>query len=561
MKKFSVIAVGVLMLLSAFAFFGCENQGPGENEEDGLEAWRNVQYELAEDDRYADKVITEATFEVDKNIKDTSSEVLSFDPVFNDGMVLQQGTVNVICGKTEAENIAVMYKSRLYYGTVENGEWMVYLPIMNASKTPYRLTAYTELGKKSLSNVYVGEVFICAGQSNMDITLAQFAQMGNLEGRPTNTHQDDINNAHDDLLRLFLVDNSVKSFTPVDEYGSTAMWQGASPSTVGSFSAVGYLFGRRMREALDVPVGLIDTAVGGTGIVFWLTNEGYAELKESGVHMYADARDPDSEDVAQTPLNAAVVPGYGYNAIIHPLRHLKVRGTVWYQGETDAMGGVSAESYEKTLHRLAADWRETFDCPNMTWTIVELPRWDGAGLMSPVNYGVIREAQQNFAKNDKLGAMSVSIDLGEWTADNENDSIHPNDKSEISLRLANETLYRFFGKNVARSPYIESVEQVADNKVQIKYANVGSGLIIKNLAKGFEITSDGGITYSDASEITATVAEDGCTVLVEASFSFNGLRYGYNPSVRYEEMKDVSKQVTIFNSMGMPADQFSFLFE
>ena len=541
-KRLGAVALCLLMSVCG-SFAACDNDSSGKGTNPPYSGYDAYTEAMAPDDvRYAERVITESDYTFDVNMKNAAVEDLVANPVFASGMVLQRRAVNKLCGYTTAEHIAVVYRRKTYYGTIENNKWEVYLPAMEATDDGYQLTIYTDKGKLALKDVYVGEVFICGGQSNMHLTLSQF-------GDYNPAHAADAAAANDEKLRLFDVART-ESLTPIDQYAGIVAWNAANPSSAGSFSAVGYLYGKRLREVLKVPVGLIATAVGGSGIVYWLPGETYEQLAEQDVDM-----------IASSGVNA-LTPSFGFNSIINPIRFLKVRGVVWYQGESDAMqGDLAAIDYEKTLRAMADGWRKTFDTPTMIFTVIELPRWDGKlNLAGKDNGGVyknVRTAQQNYAKNDPLGCMSVSIDLGEYKIDGKGESllgsIHPLDKSEISLRAANCTLHNFFGVEQRLGPTIEKIERKGDT-YRITLKNYGEGMEIRNDGIGFELELDE-IDFTEDYEVNL----EGKNVVVvswEKGLNVTGIRYGVHPTTNVENQTDVSKQVSIYNSDGKPMDQF-----
>ena len=521
--------------LSVLSLAACDKNGASENESKSVnESESSSENETIKDDvaegsfsysdlRYSDRVITVSDFTVNENVAESSGENLSVNTLFTSNMVLQRGTVNCLFGYTSNSKIAVKLKDVYYYGKITNGRWEVYLPVLEADNIPFTVTIFNESSKISLNNVCIGEVYICAGQSNMETTLGMYEE-----------HQQDVMSANDSLLRLYKVAKVTMNSTyksAIDEYTVPTLWQITSPVSAANFSATGYLYGKRLREKLNMPIGLIDTAVGGSQIAYWLPAETYKTLTENGAELY-------SGDKQQ------MFDCNGYNQMINPLRFYNVRGVVWYQGETDAMGIHSG--YETALTSLINDYRKVFDNQDLIWTVIELPRFGGC----TVGYGDIRTCQQNVAEKLNGVCMSVSIDLGDWY------NIHPGNKTVIARRAADETLFDFYGISSDRSPKVVKAEQISDTQIKITFNNVGSGLSVLNDGAGFQFATSFNENINLGYKIT--LCEDKRSVIAEyvSKYKLFYAEYGVNPLAEDISYFDVSKQLCIYNSEGMPADQF-----
>ena len=301
------------------------------------------------DDKNADKVRTEPTFTVDKSISESDGTHLSIDVIFGNKTILQRGAVNRLSGETDGTYVAAELDGTLYYGETSGEEWTVYLPARPADEKNYTLTIYTESEKFTLSEVCFGDVFLCSGQSNMETLLGQYE-----------AHAADAENADDEFLRLFTVEKPVSSdkASPLSDTLSGGAWNTADPDSARAFSAVGYLFGRKMRQKLGIPVGLINASVGGSQISYWLPGKEATALEAAGEELF------DGEE-------QKLYPSVGYNGMIYPLRNVNIRGVLWYQGETDAISVHGG--YEKALVALISSYRKIFDDENLFWT-VKLPR-------------------------------------------------------------------------------------------------------------------------------------------------------------------------------------------
>ena len=466
-------------------------------------------------DTNASKVITEATFDITQYNDNATADIKPY-PLFSSGMCLQRDAINRIWGTSTNTNfIAAQIRGTSYFGTVDNeGNFEIYLPKMNAGG-PYSLTFITEAGRIVLKNVYVGEVFLCAGQSNM-------------EWQPHNSQGilDDLYSSKDcvnDQIRMFHITSNPES-APTTEAVYNTSWKGANQTSIPYFSAVGYLFGKHMQEELDCPVGLISAAVGGTSIEFWLSEENINKLP------YTPYVDQSSE------YNKLVMtPNLGYNGMLYPLTGLNLRGVVWYQGCSNAFG--TEQYYDSALKVFMAQCREMFNNPELTFTACELARFGER----PYNYSIVNEKINAVANEDPYMVVARNLDLGEWK------DIHPKDKHEIGRRAAYETLRVFFKKDKPAPITVTNHTFNADGSVTITLSDDAT---LVNGHNGFEVCVNGSYSYN------CNVTIEGNTLTVTASGEITKVRYGYTCDMTKEIMEDVSKMVTVYDENGFPLDLF-----
>ena len=223
---------------------------------------------LSFSDENESKIITESTYDVSQYTKNAKNDIKPYQ-LFGNGMCLQRDAINRIWGKaTKTAFIAAEFNGKVYYGTVKSREWEIYLPKMNAGG-PYELTIISESGRFTITDVYVGEVYLCSGQSNMEFRPQD---AGNIL-KDLYSSSDCVN----DKIRMLNLPSYPQEEATI-ELVNQMKWGSANPTTIKSFSAVGYLFGKHMQEELDCPVGLISAAVGGTSIEFWLSEENVNKL-------------------------------------------------------------------------------------------------------------------------------------------------------------------------------------------------------------------------------------------------------------------------------------------
>jgi sialate O-acetylesterase len=298
----------------------------------------------------------------------------------------------------------------------------------------------------TLSDVWLGEVWLCSGQSNMEWSVQ----------RSLNA-KEEIAAARHPMIRLFDVNGHVKGPMPLDDPRGT--WQACSPETVGGFSAVGYYFGRELQQKLNVPIGLIGTNWGGTRIEPWTPIAGFRRVPQLAEYVKSleqmDPATPTGQaaheaylaQVAKWMAEAKVKVTRGhpitappqfnlrpkggaveiYNGMVNALTPLSVRGAIWYQGESNANDGLM---YEYMKEALVKGWREVFESPDLSFYWVQLANFRAPGE-DPAGggWGPVREGQRRALRLPHTG-MAVIIDIGNAR------NIHPANKQDVGKRLS-----------------------------------------------------------------------------------------------------------------------------
>lgn len=292
-----------------------------------------------------------------------------------------------------------------------------------------------------LKDVMIGEVWVCSGQSNMEWSGHHGLQQSKEEAPK----------ATDKNIRFFYVPKTTSHF-PQDRCEGT--WKVCSPEEMMQFSAVGYFFGKRLREKLDSPVGLINSNWGGTPAEVWTPKE----LVESNPELQVAASQ--IQPFAWWPKDA----GLCYNAMIHPITSYKIAGTIWYQGESNVS---TAHSYERLFTSMIGAWRRAWDDPFPFYFVQIAPY----AYSNPNVGALLREAQTKSASFPNAGMVVVS-DL----VDNIKD-IHPQNKRDVGHRLANLALSETYHLNGIphRSPQFNRMV-VEGNKVRVYFDHAEKGL-------------------------------------------------------------------------------------
>jgi sialate O-acetylesterase len=419
--------------------------------------------------------------------------------IFASNMVLQQQKEIPIWGWAEpGEEVSVSFIDREASTKADkDGNWMVRLKHVEAGG-PY-VMVISGNNRIELVNIMAGEVWVCSGQSNMDWTVE----------RAINA-KEEIAAANYPNIRLFAVTRDT-SGTPVNDCAGN--WTMCSPETISKFSAVAYFFGRHLNKELDVPIGLIKTAWGGTRIEPWTPITGFKsvpELKDISDEIaqadieynnaVADSLDTIEQWVQNTrvaikankpfppnpgfprhSLNSNRKPTGLFNAMVNPIVPYGIRGAIWYQGESNREDGLG---YFPKMQALINGWRKVWNQGDFPFYIVQLAPFKYRG--DPLLLPQIWETQTNILSLKNTG-VAVTVDIGN-TKD-----IHPKNKQDVGKRLALWALAKDYGKTdiVHSGPLYKSMK-IKKDKILIRFDHVGGGLVSRdgNDLNWFEIAGE-----------------------------------------------------------------------
>jgi sialate O-acetylesterase len=417
----------------------------------------------------------------------TSAAAVELAVGFSSQMVLQQGLPLPIWGTaTPRERVQVAFAAARAEATTDAaGRWQATLPPQEASREPRPLVITGDHDRVVLEDVLVGEVWLCAGQSNMLLPLARAALAERERAaadRPT--------------LRLFSLAvaaggdrgaytrEQLAALEP-GRFGRGA-WTRCTPATAAGFSAVGYCFGATLVEALDVPVGIVVVAVGGTPAEAWVSREALAENPHTRSLVAGDwlanpalagwCAERARDNLAPALAGRATVPGDGlgpahpfkpgfmWEAGVAPFVPLAIRGVCWYQGESNAESSERVAQHEAILPVLVADWRRAFGY-ELPFGIVQLP-----GMNRP-DWPAFREGQRRLAERIPGTGLVVTIDLGDPR------EVHPADKRPVGERLAAWALASVYGREgPGVGPLPVAATRGEDGRVTIRFRSTGGGL-------------------------------------------------------------------------------------
>tara|TARA_R110002049_G_scaffold47902_1_gene138339 strand:- start:25296 stop:26837 length:1542 start_codon:yes stop_codon:yes gene_type:complete len=411
-------------------------------------------------------------------VQDFAQAELKMSSVFGDSMVVQRDEPIHVWGWTKpGQEVSVELAGHKATGTADgDGRFDLKLDPLPAGG-PHELSVIADQSK-TFKDVLVGEVWLCSGQSNMQwpVDNAVDADLEKLAAKFPN-------------IRLISVP---QVGTQEPQYDFDGKWQACTPETVGEFSAVGYFFGRQLHQTLDVPIGLIDNAWGGSAAEAWVSRD----------RLEADAKYSDLlqkwDDLAETFDMAAEVASYKerlakweetkkgakprfprnqltgqhrpanlYNGVLTPILGYTIRGAIWYQGESNS---ARAYQYRDLFPLMIQSWREDWKQGDFPFYWVQLADFMAEKTEpSESSWAELREAQTMTMSKLSNTGEAVILNLGESV------DIHPKNKQDVAKRLARWALANQYGLKVPyHSPTYESMVVMTNGRVNIDFDHVGA---------------------------------------------------------------------------------------
>ncbi len=474
--------------------------------------------------------------------------------IFSDHAVLQRGKPVPVWGTAQpGEKVTVEFRGqKVTTAADDDGDWRVILKPMPAGG-PFQMTVR---GNNTivLNDILVGEVWVCSGQSNMEWPVAL-----------SNNAEQEIAQANNPEIRLFVVPKAV-SDRPLKDLNGGA-WQPCTPETVRNFSAVGYFFARELQRALKVPIGMIETAWGGTPAESWTSRptllahrslrylvenwrraeasypqalENYQKQLADWEKAVAQARaegkpEPKKPDPPQDPRTNPWKPSGLFNAMIAPIVPYAIQGAIWYQGESNA---GRAFEYRILFPAMIQDWREAWAQGDFPFLFVQLANFMAVKPEPGESaWAELREAQTMTLSLPKTG-MAVAIDIGDAN------DIHPRNKQDVGKRLALNALAIAYGKKVVYSGPIYERMKREGNAIRLYFKHVDGGLTTPNgePLKGFAIAG------ADRKFVWAEARIEGNTVVVSSP------QVPEPVAVRYAWADN--PVCNLYNRAGLPASPF-----
>lgn len=366
---------------------------------------------------------------------------------FSDNMVMQQLTDANLWGTADASSeitVIPSWDNRAYKTRADkNGNWKITIPTA-AAGGPYTLTVGDGAEPVVINNVMLGEVWLCSGQSNMEMPMKGF------KNQPVEGANMAILKSRNPDLRLFTVKRN-SSTVPVNDV--TGSWAEASPESVREFSATAYFFGRQIEEILDVPVGLIVVAWGGSACEAWMNDEMLQSFPEAAAKIPAvNGKIPSKNRT----------PSVLFKGMLNPLIGLSMRGVIWYQGEDN---WNRAHTYTDMFSTMITGWRNLWNQGDFPFYYCQIAPYDYSIITESgkeiINSAYLREAQARVERIVPNTGMAVLMDAG-WK-----EGIHPPKKNIPGERLALLALNKTYGiKGIgAESPVYKSMEVHGDTVV------------------------------------------------------------------------------------------------
>ncbi|NOY37294.1 MAG: sialate O-acetylesterase [Chlorobi bacterium] len=407
--------------------------------------------------------------------------------LFSNNMILQREMQVPVWGWADpGEKITVElggHFAETVTGT--DGKWKLLLGPLDAGG-PFRLKI---TGKNTIiiSNVLVGEVWVCSGQSNMAMEVQNCLNA-----------KQEISSASYPQIRYFQVKRTkaikpLDDVSPVENESGLNKWEVCDPTTVEHFTGAGYFFVRDLYKKLNVPIGIISASWGGTTAEAWTpydTLENDPELKiilknwpdyNNDEEWLKEEYEKYLKNVEKARKEGKTRPLYFnqpsvlYNGIIAPVVPYGIRGVAWYQGESNC---YRAYQYRKLFPAMIEQWRKKWGQGNFPFLFVQLANY----YFEPQNFPELREAQ-SMALSLANTAMVVTIDIGDSS------NIHPKNKQEVGRRLSLAARKLAYGEDLIYSgPHFKSM-QIMDGKCRLSFCHIGDGLMAKGFIplKGFII--------------------------------------------------------------------------
>lgn len=467
------------------------------------------------------------------------------DWVFQDSMVLQRGVAVPLWGSAEAGAvIRVSFAGQRKETRADPaGRWRVTLAAMGADDTPRDLHIVAGKQTRLVRDVLVGEVWLAAGQSNMEWPLSSEAHVRTeLPGAALPKLR---------LLNLTYAGQGTfarpfgpdvrKRLTPTEFYRGT--WTACTPRSAQDFSAVAYYFGKKVHQSIQVPVGVIHLAVGGSPAEAWIRRQALANDRElqrlvqgnwlENARLDAWCRQRGRENLAihskdktglygdESGPNHPFKPGFLWDAGIARLMPFPVRGVVWYQGESNSLDAARVRQHERLFPLLVADWRKQWGLGVFPFFYCQLSSIGTEKGYRAQHWPEFRDGQRRMLATIPHTGMAVTSDLGHPT------DVHPRNKREVGHRLALWALARTYDRPLAYSgPLARSVRREGSSLVvSFDHADGGLNTTDGKPPRAFEIAgSDGVYVAADVSLGASTVTLTSKKVATPVS-----VRYGWHP--------------------------------
>lgn len=435
--------------------------------------------------------------------------------VIADHMVLQQQTDITLWGESDSKKIVKIITSWNHkeYAVIPDkyGKWLIKVSTPKAGG-PFQIS-FSDGEKKVLNDILIGEVWVCSGQSNMEMPMRGF------NAQPILNSNEIIAESKNYNLRLFKVARAT-SITPLDNCEGD--WRISKPETVSEFSALAYQYGNILQKQLNVPIGLILASVGGTMIQTWMSN--------TSLNSFPEVKIPVSLDTIKAPHKE---PTALFNGMINPIIPFGIKGFIWYQGESNRH---QPELYLNLFPALVADWRQRWNQGQLPFYFVQIAPY--GSITKTLNGTRLRESQLKAMNIIPNSGMVSAIDVGMEKY------IHASDKTTLAKRLSYWALaktYQNFG--IAFNGPIYKKLVVTGDIAILQFGNAKNGLTSFNKPLNyFEVAGIDKVFYPAKANIKADKIE----LQSEKVKNPVAVRYAFKEFVIGD----------LYNTEGLPASSF-----
>ena len=467
---------------------------------------------------------------------------LSLSSLYTDGMVFQRNKPIVFRGKANTGDVVkVVFNGRTLSSVTDGtGEWRVSFPTENAGG-PYQARISTKKLSRTIKDIYIGEVWLCSGQSNMELPVkAVRSREQDLASADSQTHLQLFN-----MSAIYPTNAVVWSAGACDsvnrhQYLRVGPWLKCSRESVGDFSAVAYHFGKKLADSLQVPIGIICNAVGGTTTESWIDRQTLEwhipTILNDWYHgdfgmKWARERALQNISISKNPLQRhPYAPAYMFESGMLPLKDYEVKGVVWYQGESNTH---NIELHERLFPMLQESWRHYFHNPELPFYFVQL------SSLSRPSWPRFRDSQRRMAAQLPYTWMTVTTDVGDSL------DVHYTNKKSVGERLGLQALCHSYGYNIeSEGPICQSVS-LNGNCLELQFSHAQSLSFKGRSLIGFEIAGADGIYYPADALLSSSK-----TVLVKSSLVIQprSVRYAWQPFTR----------ANLINEVGLPCSTFQW---
>ena len=485
----------------------------------------------------------------------TTYSAIWLPSIISDNMVLQADSAVPIWGKAEPKSkvtvIGSWNRKKVATEANEQGKWLVKIQTpKKGEKCTLTINCGNEI--KVINNILIGEVWLCSGQSNMELKL-----------KVSSDANEELPKANLPKIRLFSVE-ATPSEKPLDD--CKGKWVECNSVTAADFSAVGYYFGKELNSKLNKPIGLINSSSGGSTAQAWMSREtlesnpvlneflvadannqahkefyekqyapAYQKWREDVMTAVAERKPKPKQPILPNEIRVKYRPCLVYNAMIHPIKPFCIKGVIWYQGESNR---ESANVYGELFQALIRNWRSHWQQGDFPFYYVLLPAY---GKIDPNNakWIYLREAQLKTLTAVANTGMAVTIDVGDAN------DIHPKNKQPVGHRLALWALAKTYGfKDIVYSGPLYQAMKIEGDKIRIYFKHSQMGLKTSNNEplKSFVIAGE------DNNFLPANAKIDGNDVLVWSDEIKNpkAVRYGWADWI----------ECNLYNKADLPASPF-----